>query len=208
MEGTNNFNSTPSFFSFGVFQGLVFGLLSFILYTFELPRIISSFSLQSQRYVDDLLLYFIPKYELYPTMFLKISCIGKIISWSGSMFFKLNPSKFDLIYFSEFFRLIESLLSIDLSSDLSLASIFTIHNLSLISDSSHFLIPKIKSVAKSSFFHHRRIKQLKIFLDNPTLKLLISSLFSSRFDYFKSSYYGLSETTLHLLTKASNGAAR
>ena len=51
-------------------------------------------------------------------------------------------------------------------------------------------------------------KQLKPFLDNPILKLLVSLLILSRFDYCNSSYYGLPETTLHPLTKAFNSAAR
>ena len=92
------------------------------------------------------------------------------------MFFKLNPSKFDLIYLRKSSRLIESLPSINILSNLSLAPSFTIHSLSLTFDSSLSLIPQIIFVAKSSFFHLRRIKQLKLFLDNPTLKLLVSSL--------------------------------
>ena len=47
-----------------------------------------------------------------------------------------------------------------------------------------------------------------MFLDNPTLKLLVSSFILSRFDYCNSLYYGLPETTLHPLTKALNSAAR
>ena len=74
-------------------------------------------------------------------------------------------------------------------------------------DSSLILIPQLKTVAKASFFHLCRIKQLKLFLDNPTLKLLVSLLILSRFDYCNSLYYRLPETTLHYLTKAFNSAA-
>ena len=68
------------------------------------------------------------------------------------MFLKLNPSKFDLIYFSKSSRLIESLPSIDISSNLSLAPSFTIHSLGFTFDSSLSLLSQIKFVAKSSFF--------------------------------------------------------
>ena len=81
------------------------------------------------------------------------------------------------------------------------------HILGFIFDFSLFLIPLIKSLAKSSFFHLRRIKQLKHSPDNPILKLLVSSLLLSRFDYCNTLYYGLPETTLHPLTKAFNSAA-
>ena len=48
-----NSHSTLSSFPFGVYQGFVLGPLFFILHISELPRIISSFSLQSQLYADD-----------------------------------------------------------------------------------------------------------------------------------------------------------
>ena len=136
-----------------------------------------------------------------------LSCISEIISWSYSLFFKFNPSKFDPIYFSKSSRLIEFLPSIDNESNLSLAPSSTIHSLGFTFESSLSLIPQIKSVPKSSFFHLLHIKQLKLFLDNPTLKLLVSSLILSHFDYCNSLYYGLPETTLHPLTKAFNSAA-
>ena len=67
------------------------------------------------------------------------------------MFLKLNLSKFDLIYFSNSFRLIEFYPSIDISSNPSLALSSTIHILGFIFDFSFSFIPKIKSVAKSFF---------------------------------------------------------
>ena len=121
----------------------------------------------------------------------KFFCINKIISWTDSMFFKLNPSQFGLIYFSKSSRLIESLPSINITSNLSLASFSPIYSVGFIFGSSLSLIPQIKAVAKQSFFHLRCIKQLELFLDNPTFKLLVSSLVLSHFDYLNSSYYGL-----------------
>ena len=121
------------------------------------------------------------------------------------MFLRLNPSKVDLTYFSKHLRLIQFLPAVDISSNLSITSSSTIHSLVFPFDSSLSLVPKIKYVAKSSFFHLQRIQQMKISADNPTFKLLVSSLVLSRFD---SSYYGLPETTLYLLTKAFNNSIR
>ena len=67
------------------------------------------------------------------------------------MFLKLNPSTFDLIYFNKSFRLIESS-SINISSNLSIATSSTIHSLGFTFDFSLSLIPQIKFVAGSSFF--------------------------------------------------------
>ena len=96
-------------------------------------------------------------------LFLKKICIGKIFSRSDTKFLKLNPSKFDLVYFSKFFQLIEYLPFITVSSNLSLAPSSPIHSLGFSFDFSLSLIPQMESVAKSSFFPLRRIKQPKLF---------------------------------------------
>ena len=118
-----------------------------------------------------------------------ISYNGNIISWSKSMFSKLNLSKFYLIYFIKFSLLIESLSSNDISSKLPLSPSSTIHSLGFTFASLLYLIPQIKSVSKSSFFHLHRIKILKLLLYNLILKLLAFSLFLSRFHYFNFLYY-------------------
>ena len=73
------------------------------------------------------------------------------------MFLRVYPSKFDLSFFSKASQLIKFLLSFNISSNLSLAPSSTIHCLGFTFDSSLSLIPQMKSVAKSSFFHLRRI---------------------------------------------------
>ena len=118
------------------------------------------------------------------------------------------PQNLIFINFSKSSRLIESLPSDTISSNPSLAPSSIIHSLGFTFDSSLSLIPQIKSAARLSFFQLCRIKQLKLFLENQTLKLLVSSLILSRFDYFNYLYYGLPETTLHPLTKAFNSTAR
>ena len=70
---------------------------------------------KSQIYADESYIFTsFPKYELFSTISRIHFCIGKIIFRSGSMFLKLNLSKFDLIYFSKSSRLIESLPSINI----------------------------------------------------------------------------------------------
>ena len=154
---------------------LVFFFLFFILLNYQ--ELFHNF-LFSQLHADDSYIFTsFPKYELSSTISRISFRIGKISSWSDSMFLKFNLSKFDLIYLDKSSPFIESLPSINISSNPPLTPSSTIHSLGFIFDFSLPLIPQIKSVAKSYFFHLRRIKQLKLFLDNSTLKLLVFSLF-------------------------------
>ena len=116
----NNFYSNFFPFPFEIPQNSVLGPLFFIFYFSELSRIVSSFSFQSQLHTDDSKLFFIFKYNSSFNISNISSCMGKIISWSDSMFLKLNPCKFDFICFSKS-QLIESLPLIEISSNLSLA---------------------------------------------------------------------------------------
>ena len=97
----NASKSDPVTFDYGVPQGSILGPLLFILYTSELPQIISSFSLNSQLYADDSYIYSsFPKSSLNSVLTTISACLEKIISWSTSMYLKLNPSKFELIFFN------------------------------------------------------------------------------------------------------------
>jgi len=208
MVCLENSKSVPSSLIYGVPQGSILGPLLFILYTSELPRIIESFSFQSQLYADDSYIYTsFPKSSLSSITSKLSLCLNKIISWSSSMSLKLNPSKFEYIYLNKSNK-VSSFPSLNITSDLILYPSLSIRSLGFIFDSSLSLSPQINSVAKSCYFHLRRIRQLLPFLDDPTLHLLVTSLILSCIDYCNSLYYGLPDSTLYPLTKAFNCAAR
>ena len=125
------------------------------------------------------------------------------------MHLKLNPSKFELIYFDKSSKS-SSFPNLVLHSPapLSLLPSSSIHSLGFIFDSNLSLIPQILSVTKSCFFHLPQIRQLLPYLDDPSLQLLVSSLVLSRIDYCNSLYYGLPDTSLNPLYKVFNSAAR
>ena len=75
--------SAVVFLTYGVPQGSIHGPLLFILYTSELPKIISSFALDSQMYADDSYVYSFFSNSTLDAVVSRIkSCFHYIISWS------------------------------------------------------------------------------------------------------------------------------
>ena len=169
-------------FDFGVPHGSILGTLLYILYTSELPKIISSFSVNSQLYADDFYIYSTCTDSSLDFIFNNIkSCLTTIISWSSSMRLKLNISKSELIYFdksSKYFSFPN--LVLPSPAPLSLLPSSSLHSLGFVFDSNLYLIPQILSVTRYCFFHLRRIRLLP-YLDDPSPTFgLLSSTFPNR----------------------------
>lgn len=202
----NHLSSNPSISSCGVPQGSILGPLLFIIYTSELSYIISSNNCNSLSYADDSHLYCsFDASSLGLVMSSISSCLTAVESWSSSMSLKLNPSKFELIYFDRFGKLT---FEPCIFSSYTITPTDSIRSLGFIFDSKLSLSNQIFSVTRSCYFHLRRIKQLLPYLDDPSLHLLIISLVLSRIDYCNSLYYGLPDSTLKPLYKVFNCAAR
>ena len=202
----NHSSSIPSTSTYGVPQGSILGPLLFILYVSELSNIISSHNLNSLSYADDSHLYAcFDQSSLKTTMSSISTCLTSIENWSTSMSLKLNPSKFELIYFDRVGKLTKD--SCNFSSNVIEPSNH-IRSLGFIFDSKLTLSNQICSVTKCSYFHLQRIRQLLPYLDDPSLHLLVSALILSRIDYCNSLYYGLPENTLKPLNKVFNFAVR
>jgi len=203
----NNTKSIPSTTCYGVPQGSILGPLLFILYVSELSTIISSYGLNSLSYADDSHLYAcIENSSLDVTMSSISSCLASIEDWSNSLSLKLNPSKFELIYFDRTGNLTNKNPCIFSNNHINPSN--HIRSLGFIFDSKLNLSEQILSVTKTCYFHLRRIKQLTPLLDDPTLQLLVSALILSRIDYCNSLYYNLPESTIKPLTKVFNYSAR
>ena len=62
--------------------------------------------------------------------------------------------------------------------------------------------------AKTCFFHLRRIRQLRCYVDYDTLYTLIRALILSRLDYCNSLFVCSSQSTVHRLQRVQDAAAR
>ena len=202
----NHSNSKPISLDFGVPQGSILGPLLFILYVSELSNIISSHNFSSLSYADDSHLYSSFKLSSFDSVISSISsCLTSIDFWSSSMSLKLNPSKFELIYFDRNGKLIQKPC---IFSTNTIEPSNYIRSLGFIFDSKLSFSNQILSVTKSCYFNLRRIKQIIAYLDDPTLQLLVSALVLSRIDYCNSLYFNLPDITLKPLNKVFNYAAR
>ena len=133
------------------------------------------------------------------------SCLKSIENWSSSMSLKLNPSKFELIYFDRVGELVKNPRNF---SSYFIEPSNKIRSLGFIFDLKLTLSNQILSVTKCCYFHLWQIRQLLPYFDDPSLHLLVSAIILSWIDYCNSLYYGLPESTLKPLNKVFIFAAR
>ncbi len=83
-----------------------------------------------------------------------------------------------------------------------------VKNLGVYIDSSLKMNTQINHVVKSIFFHLRNLAKMKSCLTFKRLEIAIHALISSRLDYCKSLYKGISQASILRLQKVQNAAAR
>ena len=93
-------------------------------------------------------------------------------------------------------------------SDLTIYPSSIFRSLGLLYDSSLSLNLKFSPLFFSCFYHLRRIRQISSYLNDAFLEILVCSLVLFSFEYCNSLCYSLLKSTLYLLTKAFNSAAR
>ena len=81
-------------------------------------------------------------------------------------------------------------------------------NIGVIFDSSMSLVPHVKNICKTSFYHLRNIARIRKFISLKTAETLVHSFVTSRLDNCNSLLYGLPNTHLDKLQHVLNSAAR
>ena len=207
-------SSDPSLLSTGVPQGSVLGPTLFTLYVKPMTQIIESHGICRHSYADDVQLY--TRFSLNNEMSLLDAidrlgaCISDVRAWLHDNALKLNDDKTEFIIFApaKCQQIITQLNPRLTVGSETISSSSAVRNLGATFDSSMSMIPHVSNLTKNIYFHLRRIKTIRPYLDNAACAKAIHAIISSRLDCNNSLLVGLPEKTVARLQIAQNCAAR
>ena len=114
-----------------------------------------------------------------------IDCITDIERWCRSHGLKLNADKSDVIWLGSRQQLVkinQADRNLHLPSGTLRAS-ETVRNLGVITDQHLTFEAQARVCLKACFYHLRRIRQIKRFIDDSSLQLLVQAFTTTRLDY-------------------------
>ena len=168
-------------------------------------NIIKRHGFQVHLYADDSQLYIhIQRIEIQPVLRLMEACVAEIQVWSGSRRLKLNTSKTEFIVFD---RNESTNIILQLGSA-AVKNAQVVRDLGVILDSCLSLKANVSAITKSCFYHLRRLRLVKNYLDNQSVMKLVYAFILSRIDRCNSILVGLPDVTVAPITRVLHAAAR
>jgi len=139
-----------------------------------------------------------------------IDCITDIELWCRSHGLKLNADKSDVIWLGsrqQLAKLSQADKDVHLSSG-SLRASETVHNLGVIFDQHLTFEAQACACSKACFYHLWRIRQIRRFIDDSSLKLLVQAFTTTCLDYCNGLLANCSVAVCKRMQRIQDSAAR
>jgi len=161
----------------GVPRGSILGPLLFILYTLNIVNIASQHGLVVHLYADDTQLYIKLCCKHLENIKVKMAaCIHHIQSWCASMRFKLSATKTELIWFDRRSRVDDNTtMHLNLDPQCSIPPSDVVRDFGVLLDCKLNMTQHVSSTARTCFFHLRRIRQVRRYLDETCRRILVQA---------------------------------
>lgn len=192
-------------------QGSSLGPLKFILYASELHDLTGRYGVGMHGFADDT--------QLFRHLFLcdissakrdMLAAIADISQWSFAHKLKLNPDKSEVIWLGsrqQLAKLSEADKSLQLPDGLVRSST-TVKNLGVVIDERLSFDDQARSCIKSCYFHLRRLKQIRRYVEPDVIHSLVHAFVTSHLDYCNGLFAGCNAYTVRRLQRVQNTAAR
>src|SRR6218665_1182330 len=123
--------------------------------------------------------------------------------------FETKCHKAELIWFDRRSRVVDNTTKhLNLDPQCSIPPSDVVRDLGILLDCKLNMTQHVSSTARTSFFHLRRIRQVRRCLDETCRHILVQALVISRLDYYNSVLSGLPSSTLQPLSSVLHTAAR
>ena len=196
----------------GLPQGSVLGPKSFIMYTGDSSDIFENRCVLHHSFADDMQCALCSPPDAADLLKNDlVTCVNAIRTWCSSRRLQLNSDKTEALWFGTTQKL-ENIKPADMNLSLHDGEDITpsevLRDLGVYIDSRLSMKPHINRLARTCFFHLRRLRSIRNKITTEATATLVSTLILSRIDYCNSLLADLPASSLDPLRRVMNASAR